>query len=115
MFSEDEFETYSWDSLLLEPINAGCLAFIVQTDDVAFMMRSFDRLFHTPKSVYRANRKYLYIPTKMTSDEHFEQIVKESFSIREMDYMPNIVLAKLEVEKNDHTVGNSTSGFISHR
>jgi hypothetical protein len=93
------FETYTWDTFFLAPMDAGCLAFIVQTKDVRFMVKTMARLAHSPQSTYRANRRYLYLPSRRISDNAFETIIKEMFPTREMDFMPDLVIAKLtEIE-----------------
>jgi hypothetical protein len=89
------FEAYTWDTFLLAPMDAGCLAFIVQTNDVMFMVKTFARLAHCPQSTYRANRRFLYLPSRQIPDDMFEGIIKELFATREMDFMPDLVIAKL--------------------
>ncbi|KAJ9599187.1 hypothetical protein L9F63_010318, partial [Diploptera punctata] len=92
-----EFEEYPWEQPLLEPINAGCLAFIIQTTQIQLMIKTFPRMFHSPKSIYRANRKYLYLPIEnnLMPEYVYEKTVQEIFSMREMDIMPDIVFAKI--------------------
>jgi hypothetical protein len=93
------FEEYAWDALLLAPMDAGCVAFIVQTADVKFMVKTFARLAHSPQSTYRANRKFLYLPSRQITDDEFENIIKQTFEMREMDFMPDLVVAKLTTER----------------
>ncbi|PSN57697.1 Ionotropic receptor 41a11 [Blattella germanica] len=99
---DTEFEGYVWEERLLQPINDGCLAFIVQTSELRSMMRAFPRLFHSPKSVYRANRKYLFLPigNELNTSDSFEETIVDVFSMREMDFMPDVVIAKLLVDYN---------------
>jgi hypothetical protein len=79
-------------------MDAGCLAFIVQTADVNFMVKMFARLAHCPQSIHRANRKFLYLPSQQTPDEAFEINLQQMFATREMDFMPDLVVAKLITE-----------------
>jgi len=90
-------------------MNAGCLAFIIQTSDVRFMVKNFARLAHSPRSTYRANRKYLYLPSRETPDEMFEATIKEMYLIREMDFMPDLVIAKLITESVIASESSSTA------
>lgn len=89
------FEEYVWDAFLLAPMDAGCLAFIVQTNDVLFMVKTMARLAHSPQSTYRVNRRFLYLPSRHIPDDAFETIIKQLFPTREMDFMPDLVVAKL--------------------
>jgi hypothetical protein len=100
LFTDVEFETYAWDKFFMAPIDAGCLAFIVQTSDVKFMVQTFARLAHSPRSIYRASRKYLFVPSRYIEDTIFETGVKEVFSIRETDFMPDLVIAKFVAERS---------------
>jgi hypothetical protein len=84
----------------MAPSDAGCLAFIIQTSDVKFMVQTFARLAHSPRSMYRANRKFLFVPSRDMEDTVFETGVKEVFSIRERDFFPDLVIAKLVAERN---------------
>ncbi|KAJ9578221.1 hypothetical protein L9F63_005551 [Diploptera punctata] len=103
--SPDQFEEYSWDILLLEPINAGCLAYIVQTSDIGFMVKAFARLFHTPKAINRNNRKYLYLPEKHIQEQEFNSNIKRLFESREMDFMPDLVVARVIFNSSPSDVG----------
>jgi len=87
-------------------MDAGCLAFIVQTVDVRLMVKTFARLTHSPRSTYRANRRYLYLPSKQIPDEMFERLIKELYQTREMDFMPDVVIAKLVNEYKDTSQAN---------
>jgi hypothetical protein len=104
---ESGFEEYAWDTLLLAPMDAGCLAFVVQTVDVLLMVQTFARLAHSPQSTYRANRRYLYLPSKQIPDDMFETLIRELYETREMDFMPDVVIAKL-INGNKYT--SQTSG-----
>ncbi|PSN57733.1 Ionotropic receptor 41a9 [Blattella germanica] len=106
---DEPFEGYDWDTLFLVPINSGCLAFIVQTSDIKFMVKTFARLFHTPKSIYRSNRKYLYLPAKNVD---FENVIKDLFQMREIDFMPDLVLAKLKIKEEERKIKNNILKFI---
>jgi hypothetical protein len=87
-------------------MDAGCLAFIVQTVDVRFMVKTFARLTHSPRSTLRANRRYLYLPSKQISDDTFERLITELYQTREMDFTPDVVIAKL-VNGYQHTTRSS--------
>lgn len=84
----------------MAPIDAGCLAFVVQTSDVKFMVQTFARLAHSPRSIHRANKKYLFVPSRDVEDAIFETGVKNVFSMREIDFMPDLVIARFVAERN---------------
>jgi len=90
-------------------MEAGCLAFIVQTVDVGLMVKTFARLTHSPRSTYRANRRYLYLPSQQIPDDLFERLVRELYQTREMDFTPDVVVAKL-VDERKYT--SQTSGIF---
>jgi len=90
-------------------MDAGCLAFVVQTVDVWLMVKTFARLTHSPRSTYRANRRYLYLPSEHIPDDMFERLIRELYEAREMDFMPDVVIAKLV---NEHKDTSQTSGRV---
>jgi len=108
-FFETDFEEHTWDTLLLAPMEAGCVAFIVQTVDVRLMVKTFARLTHSPRSTYRANRRYLYLPSQQIPDDMFERLIRELYQTREMDFMPDVVIAKLV---NEHKDTSQSSGTV---
>ena len=113
LFPDEFFEEYAWDTLLLQPINAGCLAYIIQTSDIYFMMKTFARLFHSPKSMNRNNRKYLYLPETYVDETDFNSSIKELYESMEISFMPDLVIArvmhndniKLEMNRSPFTRG----------
>jgi hypothetical protein len=90
-------------------MDAGCLAFIVQTVDIRLMVKTFARLAHSPHSTYRANRRYLYLPSKHIPDDTFETAIRELYQRRELDFMPDVVIAKLVNETNDTSQISTTA------
>jgi hypothetical protein len=59
----DEFESNVWDEFFMAPIDAGCLAFILQTSDVKLMTSGFARLAQSPRSVH--TRVYQEVPLNL--------------------------------------------------
>ena len=112
-YFETGFEEHAWDKLLLAPMDAGCLAFIVQTVDVRLMVKTFARLTHSPRSTYRANRRYLYLPSKQIPGDMFETIVRELYQTREMDFTPDVVIAKLVNEHKDTSQTSDTAVWLT--
>jgi hypothetical protein len=98
--TETDFEEYAWDSFILTPMDAGCLAFIIQSSDFKFVVQTFARLDHSPKSTHRANRMYLFLPSFDFPENVFEAGIKELYQMRQMDFMPDLVIAKLITEHN---------------
>ena len=112
-FFETGFEEHAWDTLLLAPMDAGCLAFVVQTADVRFMVKTFARLTHSPRSTYRANRRYLYLPSENIPDDMFERLIRELYQTREMDFMPDVVIAKLVSGRKDTSQTGGTVAWLT--
>lgn len=109
-FPEDsEFESYAWDNSIMAMMDAGCLSFIVQTSDVTYMVQTFARVAHSPRSMYRSNRKFFYIPSIEIPDDVFETEIKKLFSMREIDFMPDLVVAKFIREQNITSDVNAAS------
>ncbi|PSN57730.1 Ionotropic receptor 41a14 [Blattella germanica] len=104
-----DFEEYAWESFLLPPLDAGCLAFVIQTSNITFMVKSFARLAHSPKSTYRANRRFLYLPASETPGSLFESHIKDLYVKREMDFMPDIVVAKLIITDKEWEMDQDNS------
>ena len=71
------------------------------------MIEAFPRMFHSPKSVYRANRKYLYLPIGSTNMS--EELIGEIYSMRQMDFMPDLVMAVIvnETTRMGNIINNS--------
>jgi hypothetical protein len=93
--TETDFEQYAWDTFLLAPMNAGCLAFVVQTRDLKFTVDTFARLAHSPRTTHRANRMYLLLPSVPLPEAILEADVKELYHMRQLDFMPDLVIARL--------------------
>jgi hypothetical protein len=98
--TETDFEAYSWDTFLLAPMDAGCLAFIVQTSDLKLIVRTFARLAHSPRATHRANRMYLILPSVQLPENIFEANIKELYHMRQMGFMPDLVIAKFVTQQN---------------
>lgn len=88
-------------------MDAGCLAFVVQTRYLKLLVQTFARLAHSPRSTHRANRMYLFLPSVSFSENIFEADIQDVFRARQMDFMPDLVIAKLVQE------GNMTDGDVS--
>jgi hypothetical protein len=78
-----------------------------------FMVKTFARLMHCPQSTYRANRKFLYLPSRQIPDDVFEEIIKELFTTREMDFMPDLVIAKLKTEHRATPGSRGSTGLLT--
>jgi hypothetical protein len=98
--TETHFEAYAWDTFFLAPMNAGCLAFIVQTSDLKLIVRTFARLAHSTRATHRANRMYLILPSVGLPENVFEANIKELYHMRQMGFMPDLVIAKFVTEQN---------------
>jgi hypothetical protein len=98
--TETDFEAYTWDTFFLAPMDAGCLAFIVQTSDVKLTVRTFARLAHSPRATHRANRMYLVLPSAELPENIFESSIEEMYRMRQMDFMPDFVIAKFVTAQN---------------
>jgi hypothetical protein len=106
--TETDFEEYAWDTFLLVPMNAGCMAFVVQTRDLKFAVRSFARLAHSPRTTHRASRKYLLLPSAPLPEKILEANIREVYHMRQMGFMPDLVIARLVTEQNVTYTGCSS-------
>lgn len=107
--TETDFEAYAWDTFFLAPMDAGCLAFIIQTSDVKLTVRTFARLAHSPRATHRANRMYLILPSVELPENIFEANIRELYRMRQMGFMPDLVIAKFVTEQN-RMHGESSTG-----
>jgi hypothetical protein len=81
-------------------MDAGCLAFVVQTRNLKLLVQTFARLAHSPRSTHRANRMYLFLPSVDFPENIFEADIEDLFRMRQIDFMPDLVIAKLTKEDN---------------
>ena len=100
IYTEADFEEYPWDTFFLSPMNAGCLAFVVQTRNLKLLVQTFSRLAHSPRSTHRSNRMYLFLPSVDLQENVFEADIYDLFHTRQMDFMPDLVIAKILKENN---------------
>jgi hypothetical protein len=84
----------------LAPLNAGCLAFVVQASDLKFIVRTFSRLTHSPRTTHRANRMYLLLPSVPLPEHIFEADINELYRMRQLGFMPDLVIAKFVMGQN---------------
>jgi hypothetical protein len=81
-------------------MDAGCLAFIAQTRDLKLIVRTFARLAHSPRATHRANRMLLILPSVELPENIFEAKIKELYHMRQMGFIPDLVIAKFVTQHN---------------
>jgi hypothetical protein len=89
------------------------MAFVVETADAHFMVKTFARLAHCPQSTHRANRKFLYLPSGQAPDDAFESSLKQMFATREIDFMPDLVVAKLVTGRGVMPLSSTTTRLLT--
>jgi hypothetical protein len=88
--------TLKFEELLIDSLNAGCLMYVIQVSNPKAVIHCFARA--SRRAVFRANRKYLFLPVvKEGSDisESNGMEVENIFKMKEMDYMPDLVVARV--------------------
>lgn len=71
------------------------MAFVVQTRNLKLLVQMFTRLAYSPRSTHRSNRMYLFLPSVDFPENVFEADKQDLFHTRKMDFMTDLVTAKL--------------------
>jgi len=82
-------ETQKFERLLIQAMNAGCDAYIVQVRNVQGAVHSFART--TRRAITRKCKKFIYLP--LTAEGENIQL-RNVFSMKEMNYMPDVITAR---------------------
>ena len=80
--------TLKFESLLINTFNAGCPLFVIQVTNPKAVVNCLAR--SSRRAEYRMNRQYLFLPSPENKTN-----MDDIFSMKEMDYMPDVVIAKI--------------------
>jgi hypothetical protein len=89
-------ETLNFETLLIDSLNAGCPIYVIQVSNPKAVIHCFARA--SRRALFRANRKYLYLPALQdgfTFSDNTGMNPKDIFTMKEMDYMPDLVVARI--------------------
>jgi hypothetical protein len=81
-------ETQMFERLLIETMNAGCGPYVVQVRNIRSVIHCFART--TRRAITRYDKKFLYLPVTFEDEIHLQNV----FSMKEMNYMPDSIIAR---------------------
>jgi len=93
--------TLKFEELLVDSLNAGCPMYVIQVSNPKAVIHCFARA--SRRAMYRANRHYLFLPVvKEGSDipDSSSMKVENIFTMKEMNYMPDLVVARVTSNMN---------------
>lgn len=93
--------TLKFEELLVDSLNAGCPMYVIQVSNPKAVIHCFSRA--SRRAMSRANRQYLFLPVvKEGSDipKSSSMKVENIFTMKEMDYMPDLVVARVTPNMN---------------
>jgi hypothetical protein len=88
--------TLKFEGLLIESLNAGCPVYVIQVSNPKAVIHCFARA--SRRAMFRANRQYLYLPIvqeQSTVSDSTDNSIEDIFTMKEMDYMPDLLVAKV--------------------
>jgi len=93
--------TLNFEELLIESLNAGCPMYVIQVSNPKAVIHSFARA--SRRAMFRTNRQYLFLPvakegSNISHSSNME--VENIFTMKEMDYMPDLVVARVAQNMN---------------
>jgi hypothetical protein len=99
--------TLKFEELLIDSLNAGCPVYVIQVSNPKAVIHCFARA--SRRAMFRANRKYLILPvvtggSVISNSSSME--VENIFGMKEMDYMPDLVIARVR-PNTDRPKGNA--------
>jgi hypothetical protein len=91
--------TLKFEGLLIDSLNAGCPMYVIQVSNPKAVIHCFARA--SRRAMYRANRYYLFLPVvKEDISDSSNMEVKSIFTMKEMDYMLDLVVARVAPNGN---------------
>ena len=95
--------TLKFEELLIDSLNAGCPVYVIQVSNPKAVIHCFARA--SRRAMVRANRHYLFLPVVKEdgdiSDSSSSSMEVESiFTMKEMDCMPDLVVARVKPNMN---------------
>jgi hypothetical protein len=103
-FEISQDETKTFDNIIVEQLNQGCLSFIIQVNNPELLVKYLYRSSRRSKS--RSNKRYLFLPP-LEAYETRSYNVTRIFRMKEMDVMPDVAVAKLV--RMDETIHEACS------
>jgi hypothetical protein len=100
--------TLKFEELLIDSLNAGCPLYVIQVSNPKAVIHCFGRA--SRRAMCRANRQYLFLPvveegTDISDGSSVK--VEYIFTMKEMDYMPDLVVARVKPNMNKKTTANT--------
>jgi hypothetical protein len=92
----------AFERLLIESLNAGCPIYVIQVSNPKAVIHCFARA--SRRAMFRANRQYLYLPVlqeKFTVHDITNKNADDIFAMKEMNYMPDLVVARIVLQNRD--------------
>ena len=93
--------TLKFEELLLDSLNAGCPIYVIQVSNPKAVIHCFART--SRRTMFRENRQYLFLPVvedgSYISDSSSLK-VENIFTMKEMNYMPGLVVAMVTPNMN---------------
>ena len=92
--------TVKFEELLIDSLNAGCPMYVIQVSNPKAVIHCFARA--SRRAMFRANRQYLFLPVVKEgsgisdSSNSSSMNVENIFTMKEMDYMPDLVVARVK-------------------
>ena len=95
IYTETDFEEYPWDTFFV--VTNGCRLIGVRCSDEEpeVACSEFARLTYSLRSTHRSNRMYLFLRSVDFLENVFEADKQDLFHTRKMDFMTDLVTAKL--------------------
>lgn len=104
------------EKLMLVAMEEKCLGIIIQVSDPVLMVSAVTEL--SRKSQTRANRRVLFLPPSSTSAairRQFSQAVVDLLKMREMDFFPDLVIARFQTRDRIELVTHKFTGKTTYK
>jgi hypothetical protein len=104
------------DKLMLVAMEEKCLGIIIQVSDPVLMFSAVSELLR--KSQTRANRRLLFLPPSFPSAairRQFSQAVVDLLKMREMDFFPDLVIARFQTRDRIELMTHKFTGKTTYK
>jgi len=104
------------EKLMLVAMEEKCLGIIIQVSDPVLMISAVSKLSRISQA--RANRRLLFLPPSSPSAairRQFSQAVVELLKTREMDFFPDLVIARFHNRDRIELVTHKFTGKTTHK
>lgn len=104
------------EKLMLVAMEENCLGIIIQVSDPVLMVSAVSEL--SRKSQTRANRRLLFLPPTSPSAvirRQFSQAVVDLLKMREMDFFPDLVIARFQTRDRIEIVTHKFTGKTTYK